>query len=80
MFRIEIDCEPFGPRPCDLLPGVLVGTGVVIDPQDTVSRLFGNWEWVIPAEHEAKYKEVRETVRARITALYAGGIIRYGSW
>ena len=40
---LELDCPPGSPRPGDLLPGVLEGTGLEKSPEDTTSRLFGNW-------------------------------------
>jgi len=77
---IEIDCPPGPSRPGDLLPGVIEGTGLIIKPQETVSRVFGNWTWKIPEDQEEVYKKVRDTIKERITSLYNKGLIRYGSW
>lgn len=79
-FTIELDCAPGYPRPDDLLPGVLKDTGVTIDPQATSVRFFGNWEWIVPTSQEEAYAKARDTIKARITALYHSGTIRYGSW
>ena len=42
-YSIELDCAPGGPRPNELLPSVLEGTGVTLDPEITVARCFGNF-------------------------------------
>jgi hypothetical protein len=80
MYTIELDCAPGGIRPNDLLPGVLKDTGITIDPDNTVSRFFGNWKWEVPNEQTQAYEAVRETVKDRIETLYHSGVIRYGSW
>jgi len=77
---IELDCPPGSPRPDDLLPGVLKGTGVEIDPQKTVTRFFGCWEWVVPEQYREAYEKHLKTIEARIKRLYEAGTIRYGSW
>lgn len=41
---IELDCGPGSPRPGDLLPEVLEGTGLPV--REPVSTFFGNWTWV----------------------------------
>jgi hypothetical protein len=79
-YAIEIDCPPGSPRPGDLLPGVLKDTGVSIDPNNTVSRLFGNWEWAVPENQERAYERARPTIQQRLTALYHAGVIRYAAW
>ena len=80
MYTIDLDCAPGPIRPNQLLPGILEDTGIIIDPEQTVSRLFGNWQWEIPEEQSELYEKVRETIKDRITALYNKGFIRYGSW
>jgi len=77
-YSIELDCQPGNPRPDALLPSVLQGTGITIG--DPVSKVFGNWMWVIPEEQEAAYALVQPVIRDRIKELYAAGAIRYGSW
>jgi hypothetical protein len=75
---IELDCAPGSPRPGDLIAGVIEGTGLEL--KEPVSQLFGNWTWDysdIPAE---TWATVRVTLKARVTALYNRGLIRYGSW
>jgi hypothetical protein len=75
---IELDCAPGNPRPGDLLPGVLEGTGIPV--REAVSKLFGNWTFDysdIPADQWEKAKPI---IKARIEALYHAGRIRYGSW
>ena len=80
MYTIDLDCAPGGIRPNDLLPGVLADTGVVIDPENTVSRFFGNWTWKVPSEYNVLYEKNRELIKNRIIALHEAGRIRYGSW
>lgn len=77
---IELDCAPGSPRPGDLLPAVLDGTGIQLDPNKPDSAFFGNWKWVIPAEQHEQYATVKELIRNRIMDLYHLGRIRYGSW
>ena len=79
-YTIELDCPPGAPRPGDLLPSVLEGTGVAINPQATVSRFFGNWMWQVPDSQREQYETHREEIAARIKVLYERGVIRYGSW
>ena len=78
MYTIELYLPPGNPRPDDLIDGVLKDTGVNVG--GPVSKVFGNWTWVIPKEQETLYEQHRETVEARIKALYEDGVIRYGSW
>ena len=78
-WTIDLDCAPGSTRPGDLLPGVLKGLEIKKDPEQTSSRLFGNWEWRFKTT-EAKYNKVKPIIQERITQLYNSGIIRYGSW
>lgn len=80
MYTIELDCPPGWPRPDDLLPGVLEGTGFEPGDLKNTGRLFGNWTWEIPEKRSEEYVGIRETVKERVTALYNRGAIRYGSW
>jgi hypothetical protein len=80
MYTISLDCPPGAPRPGDLLPSVLNGIGVVIDPENTVMRFFGCWRWEVPKEYEELYVANRELIAERIKKLYNDGAIRYGDW
>lgn len=80
MFSIELDCAPMTPRPSTLLPGVLKGTGIKLDPEKPSGTFFGNWTWDIPADQCEAYEKVRSTIAERVKALYHSGHIRYGSW
>ena len=76
---IELDCPPGAPRPGDLLPGVIEGTGLATKEAD--SKFFGEWVWDysdVPCD--TWHATVQPTIKARITALYHAGRIRYGSW
>lgn len=79
-FTIALDCAPGYPRPRDLLPGVLKDTGITLNEEKPQVMLMGHWEWVIPDAQTAAYEKARDTIKARITCLYHGGLIRYGSW
>jgi hypothetical protein len=79
-YTIELDCPPGNPRPGDLLPAVLQDTGVVIDPEKTVGRFFGNWTWQVPPDQSEQYEKQRKLIADRIKSLYERGFIRYGSW
>lgn len=79
---IELDCPPGNPRPGDLFPGVLRGTGLTPSDFALTSKLFGNWTWHLtnPAKSDL-FEEVRYTsIKERVEALYHAGCIRYGSW
>lgn len=79
-YTIELDCAPGWPRPGDLLPDVLAGTGITLDAEKPQSMFFGNWVWEIPQDQVLKYEIARPTIISRIQALYGAGRIRYGSW
>lgn len=81
MQTIELDCDPWSPRPDTFLPGILEGTGLEHRAKDKpVGMFFGNWTWDfsdVPAE---EWKKIREITKVKIKALYEAGRIRYGSW
>lgn len=77
MQTIELDCAPGNPRPDDLIEGVIAG---LLPQKDPISKLFGNWTWDYSDVSPEKWQEVQPTLKERITALYHGGFIRYGSW
>lgn len=77
MYTLELDCPPGAPRPDDLIDGVLKDTGLTLGEP---TKFFGNFCWEIPADQNALYLKNRETIKARIEALYNEGVIRYGSW
>ena len=80
-FTIELGCPPGPPRPDDLLPGVLDGTGLEVEDFKIIAQSFGDWEWLlVNKEKEALYKEVQPKIKDKITGLYNSGAIRYGSW
>jgi hypothetical protein len=80
METIELDCAPGSIRPSDLLPYVLEGTEVQLDPKQPQATFFGCWMWEIPKEQEEKYHSSRDVIAQRIKDLYNLGSIRYGSW
>jgi hypothetical protein len=81
-YSIELDCPPGYPRPGDLLPRVLEGTGLSPENFHNTGRLFGNWTFELPDGQNKNevYEKARDTIKQRITELYNSGAIRYGSW
>ena len=79
-YTIEIDCPPGNPRPDDLFPGVLEGTGLLPEDFTLVSKFFGNWTWLLHEDKEKLYIAQRDIVKRRIVVLHDSGVIRYGSW
>lgn len=79
-YTIELDCDPFSPRPNTLLPGVLNGTELTADDFVNTSRLFGNWTFNIIKEKEEIFQKYRQHFKNQVTKLYNSGAIRYGSW
>jgi hypothetical protein len=77
---VEIDCPPGTPRPDDLFPDVIKGTGLAVEDFDLVSKVFGNFTWELKAQKNDLYKKAKNTIGERIKALYSQGKIRYGSW
>lgn len=75
--RIEMDCAPGGPRPGDLLPGLLEGTG--LKPKKPSGMFFGNWRWGYRVP-DSEAKRVKALIKRRITKMYERGTIRYGAW
>ena len=75
---ITLDCAPGGPRPGDLLPGILAGTGIVLGAP--ISKFFGAWTWAVPADQVALYRQHESLIGERITELYNSGRIRYADW
>ncbi len=75
---IEIDCPPGNPRPTDLYPGVIKGTG--LPEREPMSMFFGNFAWDYTDIPEEDWDKAVSIVKERITTLYNEGIIRYGSW
>ncbi len=62
------------------LEEVLKGTGVILESDRTVSRVFGDWSWEIPEDQVAAYKKAVPVIKKRLTDLYDEGVIRYASW
>lgn len=75
---IEIGCPPGNPRPGDLLPGVIEGTGLKV--RRPVSALFGDWEWDYSDVDEETWKKAKPIVKERLSKLYDSGVVRYASW
>ncbi len=81
-FSIELDCAPGAPRPGDLLPFVLEGTGLEESDFDNTSRFLGNWIWILKTSacKDETFVGAKPMLKERIQDLYNAGAIRYGSW
>lgn len=81
---IELDADPFSPRPGDHIESLVKGTCLEglpeAHPDHTVSRVFGCWRWAFPNVSADDWAEAQKIIRPRIEALYKAGLIRYGSW
>jgi hypothetical protein len=76
---IELDCPPGSPRPGDLIKGVIEGLG--IEPRRfDITPFFGCAEYVFDIDQQTWETKYQPTIKARVTALYNSGAIRYGSW
>ena len=53
-YKIELDCPPGSPRPDDLLPIVIEGTGLTMEDFTCTSRLFGNWTFELNPSKNTK--------------------------
>lgn len=76
--QIDIDCPPGDPRPGDLLPAVLKGTG--IPEKEPILTFFGNWSWDYEEVSDEVWVAATPVIKERLTALYHKGWIRYASW
>lgn len=74
---IEIDCEPFAPRPDIYFKHIWQQ---ILDRADkipeAVSKFFGCWRWDDITVSEDQQKEIGNY----LTRLYNNGNIRYASW
>lgn len=82
-FSIEIDCPPGQPRPGDLFPEVIAGTGLTEGDFVITSKVFGNWTWVLRDGDEIrdhKFIDSKPIFKERLSVLHDDGIVRYASW
>jgi hypothetical protein len=82
-FSIEIDCPPGSPRPNDLFPGVLLGTGLKAGDFKNTSRFFGEYVWVLlpgDPKKDAKFTASKPLFKKRLTALHERGLVRFATW
>ena len=76
--KIILDCPPGYPRPGDLIADVIKDTG--LPAREDVSRFMGEWIWDYSDIPRETWEKAQPALKERITALYAAGQIRYGSW
>ena len=75
---LQIDCPPGYPRPSDLLPQVLKGTGV--EPREHISTFFGNFTWDFSDVDPKMWEEARKIIGPRLIQLDKDAVTRYASW
>lgn len=75
---IELDAAPLGPRPDELLPSALAGTGLA--PVPASLRAFGCWRFEYGSVPTEEWAAAQPRIAENVKALYAAGRIRYGSW
>lgn len=81
MYAIELDCGPQNRRsPAELLPEVIEGLRISLDPVRPDSALCGTWVWNIPEEQIQQYLRIRTVIESRINSLHSLGEIRGGGW
>ena len=95
MQTIELDCAPDGPRPVDLIEGVLYGSGLplrepiakwfaldVCKPGHSIGTRIGRyqWTWDFTDIDPPQWVAAQAVTEPRIRALHHAGHIRYGSW
>jgi hypothetical protein len=78
MQTIELDCAPGTLRPGDLIGDVIKDLG--LPEREPQSMFFGNWTWNYSDVPADTWQRAKPELKARITALYEAGAIRYGSW
>lgn len=69
MKTIELDCPPGNPRPDDLLPLVIEGTGLTTDDFQITSRVFGNWTFELKADKNDIFDANKEKISCTINRL-----------
>lgn len=82
-FSIEIDCPPGLPRPGELFPGVLKGTGLKEADFTNTSRFMGAWVWVLnegSPDRDTKFTASKSIFKERLEELYHQGVVRYATW
>ena len=76
--RVELDVEPFAPRPDTILPLALDGTGLPI--VEASSKIFGCWTFDYTHVSRELWVACHAVLEKNIRKLYSDGRIRYGSW
>lgn len=75
---VELDCEPFAPRPDLFLALAIEGTDLC--PTEASSKLFGCWRFEYNDVPSEMWRSIQPVLKQNITRLYEEGKIRYGSW
>lgn len=76
--ELGIDCPPGDPRPGDLLPRVLRGTGLRVSDFDLENKLFGAWTWRLKTSKskDALFLASRGLLIKRLERLVKRGTVR----
>jgi hypothetical protein len=75
--EIHLECPPGEPRPSDLLPALLKGTGLPV--REDVGRLYGHWIWDYSDIPRDVWDAAVPLIERRMIRLFNAGIIRAGA-
>jgi hypothetical protein len=75
--EIFLDCPPGEPRPGDLMPALLKGTGLPL--REDIGRLFGHWVWDYRDIPQGVWNAAVPLIERRMIRLFNAGIIRAGA-
>ena len=74
--EIHLECSPGEPRPCDILPALLEGTGLPV--REDIGRLYGHWIWDYNDIPRDLWDAAVPVIERRMIRLFNKGIIRAG--
>lgn len=74
--EVHLECPPGEPRPGDLLPVLLKGTGLPV--RDDVGRLYGHWIWDYNDIPRCIWDAAVPVIERRMIHLLNKGVIRAG--
>jgi hypothetical protein len=75
--EIHLECPPGEPRPSDLLPALLKGTGLPV--REDIGRLYGHWIWDYSDIPQNVWGAAVPVIERRMIRLFNTGIIRAGA-
>jgi hypothetical protein len=76
--EIHLECPPGEPRPGDLMPALLHGTGLPVREDVSELRFFGHWVWHYSDIPRDVWEAAIRRIERRMVRLLHAGIIRAG--